>query len=549
MKLKEILLLILIIVVLTSCSEKMKKADLIIYNAKVYTVDNDFSIKESFAVKNGLLIGVGSDDEILNKFKSDKKIDAKGKAIYPGFIDAHCHFYSYGLGLISRADLVGTKSFEEVLKVIIDFHNEHPYEWIEGRGWDQNDWEIKKFPDKKALDSLFPNNPVVLIRIGGHAVLSNSEAMKRAGITKSTKIEGGVIELENGELTGILLNNASDFMREIVPKPDKSKKAHALLKAQNNCFAVGLSTIVDACLNKDIIELIDSLQKIDTFKMRIYAMLNSSEENFEKYLYNGIYKTQGLNVRSIKLFSDGALGSRSACLLQPYSDDPDNYGFLAYKPEFLRKMCKKAFENGYQVNTHAIGDSAVRMMLNIYGEFLNGKNDLRWRIEHSQVVHPDDFDLFGKYSIIPSVQTTHATSDMYWAVDRLGKERIKGAYAYKELLRQNGWIPNGTDFPIENINPLYSFYSAVFRKDLQAYPENGFQKENALTREEALKSITIWAAKSCFEENEKGSIEQGKFADFVMLNNDIMKINEIEIPATKVLKTFIEGEEVFSMEK
>ncbi|MCD4747501.1 MAG: amidohydrolase family protein, partial [Bacteroidales bacterium] len=266
-------------------------------------------------------------------------------------------------------------------------------------------------------------------------------------------------------------------------------------------------------------------------------------------LYNGIYKTQGLNVRSIKLFSDGALGSRSACLLQPYSDDPDNYGFLAYKPEFLRKMCKKAFENGYQVNTHAIGDSAVRMMLNIYGEFLNGKNDLRWRIEHSQVVHPDDFDLFGKYSIIPSVQTTHATSDMYWAVDRLGKERIKGAYAYKELLRQNGWIPNGTDFPIENINPLYSFYSAVFRKDLQAYPENGFQKENALTREEALKSITIWAAKSCFEENEKGSIEQGKFADFVMLNNDIMKINEIEIPATKVLKTFIDGEEVFSMEK
>ena len=280
--------------------------------------------------------------------------------------------------------------------------------------------------------------------------------------------------------------------------------------------------------------------------MRIYAMLSATSENFKTFMYKGIYKTDYLNIRSVKLFADGALGSRGACLIEPYSDAPDNFGLIVSNPDFLKKICEEAYNNKYQVNTHAIGDSAVRLILNIYGEILQEKNDFRWRIEHSQVVHADDFCLYKKYSIIPSVQTTHATSDMYWAEDRVGGGRIRYAYAYKQLLEQNGWIANGSDFPVEDINPLYGFYAAIARKDLNGYPEDGFQMENALTRKQALKSMTIWAAKANFEEKEKGSIEPGKFADFVVTDEDIMIVDENKIPRIKVLRTFIGGVKVFS---
>jgi predicted amidohydrolase YtcJ len=250
-------------------------------------------------------------------------------------------------------------------------------------------------------------------------------------------------------------------------------------------------------------------------------------------------------VRSVKLFADGALGSRGAKLLEPYSDDPGNTGIHEDEPEFIREIAQRAFINNYQVNTHCIGDSAVRMILNIYGELLKDKNDLRWRIEHAQIVHPDDFELFGKYNIIPSMQAIHATSDMLWAIDRLGKERLKNSYALKKLMHQNGWIPNSSDFPIEPINPLYGFYAAVERKNFDEIPEEGFQMENALTREEALKAMTIWAAKAQFEENEKGSLEVGKAADFVVMEKDLMKIPAKEILNLRVLETYINGEKVF----
>ena len=531
-----------------SCNLVKEKVDLIVLNTKVYTIDKNFSIAKSFAVKNGKFLDVGTDKEILNKYSAPIIYNAIGKTIYPGFIDGHCHFYYYGLGLQRNADLTGSKSFEEVLEIIKKFHKENPSEWITGRGWDQNDWEKKEFPDKNELDKLFPNNPVFLTRVDGHAALVNIEALKRAGITGKTIVEGGVIKLKDGKPTGILIDNAIDLVKEIIPQPDKNEQINALIKAQDNCFAVGLTSIVDAYLDKEIVELIDSLHKCGDLKIRVYTMLSSTEENIEKFVKNGPYKTDHLTVRSVKLFADGALGSRGALLMEPYSDDPDNIGLLMESPDYYRNICEKALKYGYQVNTHAIGDSGVRFILNIYGEFLKDTNDLRWRIEHSQVVHPDDFKLFKKYSIIPSVQPTHATSDMYWAENRLGEKRIKGAYAFKELLQQNGWIIIGTDFPVEDINPLYTFYAAVARKDLKAYPENGFQMENALTREEALKSMTIWAAKGSFEENEKGSIEPGKNADFVVLDKDIMKIDENKIPDVKVVKTFVGGEEVYSSE-
>ncbi|MFP4471918.1 MAG: amidohydrolase [Bacteroidales bacterium] len=524
----------------------MEKADLILTNARIYTVDDNFTVAEAMAVKGGKILATGTAGEITGRYEASQTLDMTGKPLYPGFIDAHCHFYGYGLGLLKRADLVDTKSFDEILDIVRAHHVKFPSAfWIEGRGWDQNDWPVKEFPTKEKLDELFPENPVILTRIDGHAALVNSKAMELAGITADTKVEGGDVIMKNGEPTGVLIDNAIELVTDIIPEPDEEQMAEALLVAQKNCFAVGLTGVHDAGLVKKEIDVIDSLNKSGDLKMRMYVMLTPTDENFENFVHQGIYKTDHLNIRSIKLYADGALGSRGARLLEDYSDDPGNTGLILRTPDSIRDICKTAYEKGFQVCTHAIGDSANRLMLQLYGEALKGNNDRRWRIEHVQIVAPEDFDLFGKYDIVPSSQPTHATSDMYWAGDRIGPERMKGAYAYKQLLEQTGWIPLGTDFPIENINPLYTFYAAVVRKDLKGWPENGFQTENALTREETLRGMTIWAAKAAFEENEKGSLEPGKMADFVVLEKDIMEIPGEELPHVKVLQTFVGGEEVF----
>ncbi len=545
MKINKIFFLVPVFIILAFTPMK-KDVDLILYNAKIYTVDHEFSIAQSFAVRNGKIVSIGPSKEIREMYKAKNEINAKGKVIFPGFIDAHCHFYGYGLALIKKADLVGTVSFREVLDRVQKHHEKYPAEWIEGRGWDQNDWKDKEFPDRSDLDRMFPDHPVILTRIDGHAALVNNEALKRAGIDISTTVEGGEIEVKNGKLTGILLDNAIDLINEVMPVTDDKIKTIALTKAQENCFAVGLTTIVDAGLYITTIDLIDALHQEEKLKIRIDAMLSCSDPNYSGYLSKGVYKTDRLRVGAIKMFADGALGSRGACLIEPYSDAPEKYGFLIERPGFYMDICEKAYANGFQVNTHAIGDSAVRLILKTYASVLKKHNDLRWRIEHAQVVHPDDFWFFGQYSIIPSIQATHATSDMYWADERLGSERIKGAYAYKQLLDQNGWLPNGTDFPIEDINPVYTFYASVARKDLEGYPDKGFQVENALSREDALRSMTIWAAKGSFWEKEIGSIERGKKADFVILDKDIMTIPEDEIPEVKVLETYLNGELVYT---
>jgi len=542
---------------LTACSSTQKgKADLIVHNAVVYTVDSSFTTAESFAVKDGKIIAIGKSDSILARYEGEK-LDALGKTIFPGLIDAHCHFYGYGLGL-QKVDLVGTKSFDEVIERVVNFSRANNSEWIIGRGWDQNDWSAKEFPDKTKLDSLFPNTPVFLTRVDGHAALLNSEALRQAGITNETRVDGGIVEhYKEGlavktelssvnNITGILVDNAVDLAAAKIPSASKSEATNALLQAQKNCFAAGLTTVDDAGLQKQIVELIDELQKNNELKMRVYAMLTDNKENLEHYLEKGTYKTERLNVCSFKFYGDGALGSRGACLLHPYADKPKQQGFLLNKPEYFVEMAKKMYEKGFQMNTHCIGDSSDRFLLNVYGHVLQGTNDRRWRIEHAQVINQHDFHKFHDYSVIPSVQSTHATSDMYWAQDRLGAERVKGAYAYKDLLNSYGKVALGTDFPVENINPMYTFYAAVARKDLKGFPEGGFQMENALTREEALKGMTIWAAFSNFEEKEKGSLEKGKFADFVILDKDIMKAAIEEIPNVQVLYTFVNGEKVYS---
>lgn len=526
-----------------SCTSA-RQADLIVYNARVYTVDDKFSVAEAFAVKDGRILEIGSSSDMLAKYNGEK-LDVEGRAVYPGFIDGHAHFYSYGESL-QHANLVGTSSWEEILGRLKAFEKENPEGWILGEGWDQNDWEVREFPDNEKLNILFPDRPVMLSRIDGHAAIVNKAALDLAGIKPGVKLNGGEVETTDGRLTGILIDNAQGLVYSKIPKPSEESKREALLDAQKNCFAVGLTTVTDCGISYKMIPLIDGMQKGNQLKMRIYAMLSDSKANYD-YLFNrGAFKTDRLHVRSFKVFADGALGSRGACLLEPYSDKAESSGFLLSSKEHFAEVAQLIAEKGFQMNTHAIGDSANREILNVYAEVLKGRNDRRWRIEHAQVINEDDFALFGQNNIIPSVQSTHATSDMYWADDRLGPERIKGAYAFKQLLDQNGWLVLGTDFPVENINPLYTFYAAVARKDMNGYPEGGFQPENALSREEALRGMTIWAAKGNFEEEEKGSIEAGKLADFVILDQDLMTASEDDLFKVKVLKTYINGENVYT---
>jgi len=530
--------------IMNGCNQK-EKVDLLVENATVYTIDEDFSKAEAFAVLNGKIIAVGTNEEILTRFDSENEVDASGSFVYPGFNDAHCHFNGYGINLMQYADLRDTKSPEEIYGILQKHHDTFGGEWILGRSWDQNDWEVKEFPTKERLDELFPDIPVYLVRVDGHAGWCNSKALEIAGVTSKTKINGGDILLKNGEPTGILIDNAESLITKHLPEIGREQQEKGLLAAQANCFAAGLTSVTDCGLSKNTILLMDELQKEGKLKMRIDAMLDPTQENFEYFVRKGAYKTDRLLVNTIKIYADGALGSRGALMLEDYSDDPGNKGLQIETQDFYDNICQLAYDNNYVVATHAIGDGGNRLVLDTYAKFLKGKNDRRWRVEHSQIIHPADFQKFRDYSIVPSVQATHCTSDMPWAEDRLGSERINGAYAYQTLLQQNGWIPNGTDFPVENIEPLYTFYSAVFRTDHNGWPEGGWHIDEGLTREQTLRSMTTWAAKSSFEEDEKGQLVPGMLADFVILDTDLMTATPQEVLNAKVESTWSAGEKVY----
>ncbi len=523
-----------------------QKADMIIHHAKIYTVDEQFSVAEAMAVRDGKIIAIGKNDAILKQYKSDIMEDAAGKWVFPGFIDAHAHFAGYGFSL-QKVNLVDTESWEEVLNRCNEFVKNLPEgAWLTGRGWDQNDWAIKDNPTHEKLTEMFPNRPVLITRIDGHAAIANQKAMDLAGIKPGDRIEGGEVEVKNGKLTGIFVDNAIDLVSVKIPAPNNELIKEALMKAQANCFAVGLTSINDCGLHFSTVELMNSLHKTGALKMRLNVMLSDEKSNFGYAFSKGKIETDRLNLRSFKVYADGALGSRGASLMQSYSDKHNWSGFLLSQPAHFDSVANILSQKGWQMCTHAIGDSGNRTILNIYAKYLKGKNDLRWRIEHAQVVNENDFNLFGKYSIIPSVQPTHATSDMYWAGDRLGPDRVKGAYAYQQLLKENNWIPLGTDFPVEDISPFKTFFASVVRQDAKGFPTNGYQMENALTREQTIRGMTIWAAKASFEEKKKGSLEKGKFADFVILDTDLMNCPISELLKTKVLATYSGGEKVYS---
>lgn len=532
------------ILVWMGCTPR-QQADLLVYNAHIYTLDDQFSTAPAMAIADGKILATGTASDLRAQYDFQEVLDAEGQPVYPGLLDAHCHFVGYAQ-FLNQVDLTGARSVAEVLERCVAFHQKNQGAFVIGRGWDQNLWERKVFPDKTALDSLFPDIPVILKRVDGHATWVNSAALRLNNVACNDQLLGGRILCTDNQPTGILIDNAMDLVAD--PAEDPAEKARLLVQAQRNLFAMGLTTLADAGLSLKDILLLDSLHQTGTLQMRVYAMAADQPDNWAYWAKEGILKTDRLHVRSFKVYGDGALGSRGASLLAPYSDAPDEYGFLLQSKDYFEEAARRCVEMGFQMNSHAIGDSANRTLLKIYGVATKNLTDHRWRIEHAQVVAPDDFARFA-VGIIPSVQPTHATSDMYWAGDRLGAERLPYAYAFKKLYDQNKTIALGTDFPVEDISPFKTFYAAVVRKDADGYPEQGFNPENALSRELALRGMTHLAAHANFEEHEKGRLVSGYLADFIILDRDLMQISESEILQTQVLKTYVGGKLVHQKKK
>ncbi len=535
-------------VAMGGCGFRGNHADVVLHNGVILTLDAASSKAQAVAVRGGRIVEVGPERAILNKYHADLQVDLMGAVVVPGLMDAHAHFVGFADGL-GAADLVGTASVDEVLDKAVAHAALFPDGWVVGRGWDQNDWEVTDFPDRAdRLDALFPDRPVILERVDGHAVWCNSVALDRAGLEPGIQIDGGeVLMSEDGRLTGVLIDGAADSLQAWVPEPDSLIRAGYFKEAARQLAAVGLTHITDAGLEPQDVADIAALQASGELPLRFSVMVADRPEALNHFLPAGpVIDTAGmLDVRAVKFYMDGSLGSRGASLLEPYSDRSETSGlFLQDESDYIEKV-KRTQAAGFQVATHCIGDAAVRRVLNIYGDLLGGVNDLRWRIEHAQVVHRDDLESFGTYTIIPSIQPTHATSDMYWAGQRLGRNRVRRAYTYKSLQSQLGWLPLGTDFPVEGIAPMRTFYAAVERKDIEGYPEGGFQPDEALDRMSALKGMTSWAALACFREHDLGQVSPGYRADFTVLDRNPLTADASQLLDTRVLQTWVGGERVF----
>ena len=528
-------------------------ADLIVTNARIYTVDDGHPFVSALAVRDGKVAFIGSVHEAsLLRGPNTHVIDATGRTVIPGMVDAHAHLF--GLGEFLRSiDLTDTRSYDEIVsRVGARVKQATAGRWVIGRGWDQNKWGNTRFPTHEALSSVSPNNPVVLERIDGHALLANAAAMRAAGVTAATKDPaGGRIEREaNGAPTGVFVDNAMEIIDRVIPPMSHDEMTSTALAAVKESNRWGLTGLHDPGEPRAVLDVFEELAKAGTFTLRVYAMISDDSAAIEHYFQRGpqnaLYDSH-LWIRAIKLYADGALGSRGAALLDPYTDDPKNSGLLKSTPEHLRDVSTRALQHGFQVATHAIGDRGNRIALDAYEAALKAVPtvDHRFRIEHVQVLDHADIPRFAQLGVIPSMQAVHQTSDMYWAANRLGYARTFGAYAWRSLLNTGVIIPNGSDFPVERVNPLFSFHAAVSRQDDNNWPPGGWFPEQKMTREEALKAMTIWPAYAAFQEQAMGSLAVGKLADFVILDRDIMTIPDSEILGTNVLATYIGGRVVF----
>ena len=539
-----------------AAQQPVAPADLIITNARIYTVDAAHPLAEALVVRGGRVAFVGDSRGALSlRGPQTRVIDLDGKTVIPGMVDAHGHVSGLGTAL-ATVDLTGASSYDEIIaRVVARARTTPPGQWITGRGWDQNRWGDTRFPTHDKLSAALPDNPVVLERVDGHAILANKRAMDAAELSAATKDPvGGHVERDaSGAPAGVFVDNAMGLVRRVMPRTTREQEKKQIQAAIADAQRWGLTGVHDAGASPQVIDIYEELGKAGQLNFRMYAMISGGREEsgvldswFKRGPQSGLYGGM-LWVRSIKLYADVALGSRGAALLDPYSDDPHNNGLLVSPPAYIQEIATKALQHGFQVNTHAIGDRGNRMTLDAYEAALKAvpTADHRFRIEHAQILNYADVPRFAKLGVIPSMQASHQTSDMYWAGKRLGVERLPGAYAWRALLDQGSIIPNGSDFPVEQVNPLISFHAAISRQDANNWPPGGWYPEQRMTREEALKSMTLWPAYAAFQERELGSLSPGKYADFVVLDQDIMRIPADLVLRTRVLSTWVGGRAVY----
>lgn len=521
-------------------------ADLVVENAVVYTVDETKPAANGFAVKDGKFLAVGGD---LKKHigPNTKRLDAQGRAVIPGLIDAHVHLRSLG-DMLETFDLRWVKTPAAVAQIVKAAADKlPPGEWVQGRNWDQTNWG-GVFPTADDLSKVVNDRPVYLRRVDGHAGWANRKALELAGITKETQDPPGgqIIRDAAGNPTGVLIDRAMGLVTRKIPGLTDAAVKRRLKLAVDASAKLGLTGVHDAGISTQERNAFRELQAAGQMPVRVYAMIGGTGELWQEYAKKGPEIGPFLTVRSVKLYADGALGSRGAALWQPYTDDKSTSGLMVTTEETLMGQIEEVAATPFQVCTHAIGDKANRVVLDAYAKVLKGKNDRRFRVEHSQVVSLPDFQKFVDNSVVASMQATHATSDMRWAEKRLGPDRIAGAYAWRKYLQMGIPLANGSDFPVEDPNPLWGFYATFTRQDHEGYPAGGWVPEQRLTREEALKSFTLTPAYAAFEEKQKGSITPGKLADFVVLEKDIMKIAPKEVLTTKIQATYVGGREVYA---
>lgn len=559
---KRILLFLpaVFLVVLSSCM-KGESVDLIIHNARVHTMDEQMTVEEAVAIRDGKIVEVGPERQILNKYSADEYIDAGKKDVYPGWVDAHGHMLNYARLKLS-VDLVGCKSFDEMMLRIERYQSKHKRPFIIGRGWDQNLWG-GEMPNNEKLNELYPDIPVCLFRIDGHALLANDYLIDKSNaifkyhndpeLNQGGHYENYLVELpaENGTKyhetpSGVFVDNAMNPILDILPDFPKKELIAALMEVQDELLMYGITGVHEAGVTRTELALLEGLVNNKKLKLNVYAMLLPSKENFKFAEEKGIYQNKNLFVRSFKVYGDGALGSRGAFLKHPYHDREDHYGYLTTSRERMREIFRKCQNTGYQMNTHAIGDSTNRIILDLYREMYDFNPDHRWRIEHAQIVDPNDFSIFSEAGVFPSVQPTHATSDQRWAESRLGKDRMEGAYSYKSILNAYGMLAIGTDFPVEYTDPFRTIHSAVNRKDADNYPAAGFRAEEAITLDECILGMTKWAAFAAFQEKQLGTIEKGKDATLSIFEKPVV-VTESYQPNFAWM-VFIKGKKVYATE-
>ncbi|MDI6766007.1 MAG: amidohydrolase family protein [Bacteroidota bacterium] len=530
------------------------EANYLLINGIIYTLDSNNTVAQAIAIRENRIAAIGTSADLMRAFKSTNVIDLQGKTVIPGLIDGHCHVLGEG-GRLQTLDLVGTTSPEQIAEMVAKQSKEIPVgQWIIGRGWDQNDWNNKRFPTHQLLDRAAPNNPVLLRRVDGHAMWVNTKTMQLAGITAQTRDpEGGKIHRDNaGNPTGVFVDNAIDLINRIIPELTEEEIEKRLKLALNECVQLGLTEVHDMGVDLQTIKIYKKLIDNGECPIRVYAVIDGPGETWNYYLQHGKEVGYGdgmLTVRAIKLYIDGALGSRGAALVEEYSDEPGNRGLTLTSEENLTSICKQALEHGFQVCTHAIGDRGNHITLNVYEKVLQLSDKSfespRWRIEHAQVLLPFDIPRFKQLDILPSMQPTHATSDMYWAEERLGASRVKGAYAWRSILRTGAHIIGGSDFPVEAVNPMYGIYAAITRQDKDGNPPGGWYADQKMSNYETVKSFTHWAAYGSFEENVKGTIEMGKWADLVVLSKNVFQLQTKDIFHTNVVMTMVGGKIVY----